>query len=68
MEISTKDQLSKKFIFNVDSECKRSGRGILHSASGDIYDCIWNDDRKSGVGFILYSNGDCFKGEFRDDK
>ena len=34
--------------------------------NGDIYDGNWEDDKLAGTGFILFHNGDCFKGEFRD--
>ena len=44
------------------------GRGTYSSQNGDIYDCNWEDDKRNGLGFILYSNGDSFKGEFRDNK
>jgi hypothetical protein len=32
------------------------------------YDGVMMDGVKRGKGRIIYSNGDCFEGEFRDDK
>lgn len=34
----------------------------------DVYDTNWEDDKKNGLGFILFKNGDVYKGEFREDK
>lgn len=38
------------------------------TADGELSDCLWSEDRKEGLGFVIYANGDTYKGEFRMNK
>jgi hypothetical protein len=42
------------------------GRGVLEMADGSIYMGYFKDDFPSGLGVIIYTNGDRYEGELRN--
>lgn len=42
-------------------------QGRLTFADGSIYDGMWRNGKRFGVGTFYYSNGDVFHGTWRDD-
>ena len=45
----------------------REGRGQMTYKDGDVYEGMWEEDRRNGRGKLHYSNGDYYEGEFVDD-
>ena len=48
---------------------KREGKGIHYwNNRGDRYEGDWKNDAKEGKGAYYWNNGDCEKGNYKDDK
>jgi len=42
---------------------------LTEAATGNIFDCTWEDNRCSGLGVIYFKKkGDSFKGQLQDKK
>lgn len=46
------------------SEIKRIGVGRHYYSNGDYYDGAWVQDKRSGMGKMIYEDGSEFTGEF----
>lgn len=57
-------------MFDCCRDVTRVGRGVLTTAKdGHIYDCTWEDNRKTGLGIVYFhASGDFYKGFFQDDR
>ena len=57
------DYYEGDFFFN-----QKNGQGIFTTASGDIYNCEWKEDKCHGKVKVNYANGNVYEGDFVDGK
>ena len=62
-----KDKFCNLFMTKKYRDWKRHGRGCLTLPNRNIEDAEWEQDKKERIGYILYRNGDVYKGEFKDN-
>lgn len=43
---------------------KKQGRGKIIDQTESIYEGEWLDDKRNGLGFYKYANGDLYEGTF----
>ena len=47
---------------------KRSGRGMMRYANGDLYEGEWRAGRRNGTGCMRTADGETYEGQWRDDR
>ena len=55
------------YVGNLDEHGRKSGRGILKLAAGDVYEGEWLADKRHGKGILKWSDGDVYIGDYKDD-
>lgn len=55
------------FLVNPKVTASYSHQGRLVLGDGSIYDGIWHNGKRSGLGTFYFKNGDVFQGTWRED-
>ena len=50
-----------------DGYIEREGFGIIQLSNKNTYEGFWSANKKNGIGFHRYRNGNYYVGEFTDD-